>query len=58
MSELDQSRVTVHMAASVDGFIARRDGSVDWMETADEFAGGTIMDPGFVEALRHGIAHV
>jgi dihydrofolate reductase len=51
MSELDQSRVTVHMAASVDGFIARRDGSVDWMETADEFAGGTIMDPGFVEAF-------
>ncbi len=45
------SRITVHMAASLDGFIARKDGRVDWMETSDEFAGGEIMDPGFVEAF-------
>jgi len=32
------------MAASVDGFIARNDGGVDWLETSDEFAGGEIMD--------------
>jgi riboflavin biosynthesis pyrimidine reductase len=25
------SRVTVHMAASLDGFIARKDGQVDWL---------------------------
>jgi dihydrofolate reductase len=37
------------MAASVDGFIARKDGSVDWLETSDEFAGGETMDPGVVE---------
>ena len=34
------SRVTIHMAASLDGFIARRDGRVDWMDTKDEFADG------------------
>jgi dihydrofolate reductase len=45
------SRVTIHMAASLDGFIARKDGSVDWMETADEFAGGETLDPEFVEAF-------
>ncbi|HJZ80665.1 MAG TPA: dihydrofolate reductase family protein [Pyrinomonadaceae bacterium] len=45
------SRVTIHMAASLDGFIARKDGSVDWLETADEFPGGETMDPGFVEAF-------
>jgi len=45
------SRVTIHMAASLDGFIARKDGSVDWMETSDEFAGGETMDPEFVEAF-------
>ena len=39
------------MAASLDGFIARRDGSVDWLETSDEFAGGDTMDPAFVEAF-------
>src|SRR5678816_3644488 len=45
------SRVTIHMVASLDGFIARRDGSVDWLETSDEFAGGETMDPAFVEAF-------
>ena len=45
------SRVTIHMAASLDGFIARKDGSVDWMETKDEFPAGDSMDPGFVEAF-------
>ncbi|HEY2293223.1 MAG TPA: dihydrofolate reductase family protein [Thermoanaerobaculia bacterium] len=45
------SRVTIHMAASLDGFIARKDGSVDWLETSDEFAAGDTLDPGFVEAF-------
>ena len=37
-------RVTIHMAASLDGFIARTDGRVDWMETADEYAPGRSLD--------------
>ena len=45
------SRVTIHMAASLDGFIARKDGRVDWLETSDEFTGGDTLDPGFVEAF-------
>ena len=43
------SRVTIHMVASLDGFIARRDGSVDWLETADTFEGGDAMTPEFVQ---------
>jgi dihydrofolate reductase len=43
------SRVTIHMAASLDGFIARTDGSTDWMETTDEYGAGETMDPAFVE---------
>jgi dihydrofolate reductase len=39
------------MAASLDGFIARKDGRVDWLETSDEYAGGETMDPGVVEAF-------
>lgn len=42
------SRVTIHMAASLDGFIARRDGSTDWMETADTYEAGETLDPAFV----------
>jgi dihydrofolate reductase len=45
------SRVTIHMVASLDGFIARKDGSVDWLETSDQFAGGERLDPAFVEAF-------
>jgi len=49
MMENNNSRVTIHMAASLDGFIARKDGRVDWLETSDEFADGDTLDPGFVE---------
>jgi dihydrofolate reductase len=45
------SRVTIHMAASLDGFIARKDGGVDWLETSDEFVDGDSMDPAFVDAF-------
>lgn len=45
------SRVTIHMAASLDGFIARRDGRVDWMETSDTFEGGDTMTQEFVAAF-------
>src|SRR3954454_5055764 len=37
--------VTIHMAASLDGFIARTDGSVDWLETSDNFERGDVMTP-------------
>ena len=34
------SRVTIHMVASLDGFIARKDGSTDWLEIKDSFDEG------------------
>lgn len=43
------SRVTIHMAASLDGFIARKDGSVDWLETTDEFESGETLSQTHVE---------
>jgi dihydrofolate reductase len=48
---ITDSRVTIHMAASLDGFIARKDGRVDWLETSDEFADGDTMDSEFAEAF-------
>lgn len=49
MQDRTRSRVTIHMVASLDGFIARRDGSVGWLETSDTFAGGDTMSPAYVE---------
>ena len=47
------STVTIHMAASLDGFIARRDGRVDWLETSDTFEGGkTLTAEAIDEFLR------
>lgn len=49
------SRVTIHMAASLDGFIARKDGRVDWLETSDDFAAGETMDLEFIETFLKSI---
>jgi dihydrofolate reductase len=43
------------MVASLDGFVARRDGRVDWLETADEFPAGETITPDFVEAFLETI---
>ena len=45
------SHVTIHMVASLDGFIARKDDSVDWLETSDEFSDGHTMDAESVAAF-------
>lgn len=34
------SMVTIHMVASLDGFIARKDGDVAWLETSDRYEEG------------------
>ena len=49
------SRVTIHMVASLDGFIARKDGRVDWLETSDQFEGGSTMAPEFVAEFLKSI---
>jgi dihydrofolate reductase len=43
------------MVASLDGFIARRDGRVDWMETSDDYAEGETLDQDFVESFLKSI---
>ena len=44
-----ESRVTIHMVASLDGFIARKDGRVDWLETSDTFESGDTLTPEFIQ---------
>ena len=47
--------VTIHMVASLDGFIARKDGRVDWLETSDTFEEGGTLDPEYVQAFLETI---
>jgi dihydrofolate reductase len=53
--ERTESRVTIHMVASLDGFVARKDGSVDWLESTDTFDDGKDMDP---ELARQFLARI
>jgi dihydrofolate reductase len=39
------------MVASLDGFIARKDGGVDWLETQDEYPAGETLDAQTIEAF-------
>lgn len=50
-----ESCVTIHMAASLDGFVARKDGRVDWMATDDEFPDGDPLDPATIAAFLETI---
>ncbi len=52
---MSQSKVIVHMAASLDGFIARKDGSVDWLETSDKYEAGDTMSPEYVAEFLKSI---
>ena len=49
------SRVTIHMVASLDGFIARKDGRVDWLEAPDEYSDGESLDPEFIKSFLQTI---
>jgi len=43
------------MVASLDGFIARRDGRVDWLETHDEFPDGESLDAEIIKSFLETI---
>lgn len=43
------------MVASLDGFVARKDGRVDWLEVSDEYAGGAVVDAGTIESFLQTI---
>ena len=40
---INSSKVTIHMVSSLDGFIAKKDGTVSWMEPHDQYEKGVIL---------------
>ncbi|AVP96861.1 deaminase [Ahniella affigens] len=49
------SRVRIHMAASLDGFVTRPDGQVDWLETEDAFPEGRELTQELIAAFLDNI---
>lgn len=42
------SRITIHMIASLDGFIAKKDGSVSWMQSTDNYEKGITLTKEYI----------
>jgi dihydrofolate reductase len=49
------AHVTVHMAMSLDGYIAQRDGGVGWMEVQDDYPAGASLSGEEIAAFLKGI---
>ena len=44
MSSAPRSTVTLHLVASLDGFIAKNDNSISWMDSSDVYENGVTDD--------------
>lgn len=49
------SKVTIHMVSSLDGFIAKKDGSVSWLQTSDNYDKGVTLTDDDVEEFNKTI---
>ena len=42
------SKVTIHMVSSLDGFIAKKDGSTSWMMSTDNYEQGVALTDEYI----------
>lgn len=50
---IETPKVTIHMVSSLDGFIAKKDGSISWMKSTDTYEPGvTIANAYLTEFLK------
>ncbi|MEM8940237.1 MAG: dihydrofolate reductase family protein [Bacteroidota bacterium] len=49
------STCTIHMVASLDGFIAKKDGSIDWLQSNDSFENGLVLTEQEIEKFLGNI---
>ena len=52
MSRATRTTVTLHVVASLDGFIAKKDNSVSWMDSSGDVYGRGVTDDGADEVLQ------
>lgn len=43
-----QSKVTIHMVSSLDGFIAKADGDVSWLHSTDNYENGVTLTDDYI----------
>ncbi|MEM6630025.1 MAG: dihydrofolate reductase family protein [Bacteroidota bacterium] len=52
---ITSSNITLHMVASLDGFIAKKDGDISWMESKDQYEQGVSLSKediaGYLDAI-------
>lgn len=51
----NNSAVTIHMVSSLDGFIARKNGSVSWLESQDNYDDGITLSEEYIEEFLQSI---
>ena len=51
----DSSKVTIHMAQSLDGFIAKKDGSINWMKSTDSYEKGITLTDEIIASFINSI---
>ncbi|MDH3711145.1 MAG: dihydrofolate reductase family protein [Cyclobacteriaceae bacterium] len=49
------SKVTIHMVSSLDGFIAKKDGSISWLQSTDNYPKGVTLTEEEVTEFVKGI---
>ena len=47
--------LTLHMVASLDGFIARKDGTTDWMHSTDSYPEGVALTEDYITEFLNSI---
>ncbi|MEM8909435.1 MAG: dihydrofolate reductase family protein [Bacteroidota bacterium] len=55
MATTSQSKVIIHMVASLDGFIAKKDNSISWLESSDYYEKGVVLSDEEVAAFLETI---
>jgi dihydrofolate reductase len=51
----ENSRITIHMVSSLDGFIAKKDGSVSWMQSKDYYENGIELTKAYIAEFLESI---
>lgn len=51
----ENSRITIHMVSSLDGFIAKKDGSVSWMHSKDTYEKGVELTKEYITKFLESI---